>query len=166
MMKLAILLLILRLAGLGQIHEDASGRGVHGAIFSSTGSTANTSGTPIKIGGTFSLSGFERSFDEPVEGRLRYTGERTRDISFVLNFSFTSSANNIDISLFSAKNGVVIPGSEIKTRIGTGADVGLLVTSFVGFLAKDDFLEAFLDTSSGNPTITTQRLTVVVVSMD
>ena len=166
MVNLVLVFLAFCLAVFGQSFEDANGKGVHGALFSSSGATANTSGTPIKIAGTFTLSELAQSFDEPVDGRLRYTGERTRTFSFGINFSFTSSANNINISLFVAKNGTVLTDGEINTRIGTGADVGSLVISYLVSLTKDQYLEAFLDTSSGNPTITTQHLTMTSASLD
>lgn len=137
-----------------------------GALHSETGDTDNTSSTPIKIVGTHALSGLEQLFDEPVDGRLRYTGAITLTFRVAIHFSFTSNVNNIILLLEIAKNGSVITASGSQRKIGTGTDLGSLSVEFLVSLATNDYVEAFLDTNTGNPTITTAHLNLIANSMN
>lgn len=138
-----------------------------GAIHSHSGGvTNNTSGTPIKIVGTFALTGVEAAFGEPVEGRLQYTGDKTRTIICHVHFSFTSDKNNKILTLSIAKNGSVETDSQISTKIATGTDVKVLSTSLLVSLDTNDYLEAFIDSDSGDPAITTQHITIMAWALE
>lgn len=146
--------------------ELLSSRPRGGLYASATGGVANTSGTPVKAAGTYTLSGFEQNFDEPVDGRLRYTGTNTETFEFICSFSLTSSVNNIIIKLFVAKNGTVIGASEQNRKVATGTDVGQMTTTWVTTLATNDYLEIFVDSASGSPTITTKFAQLLAARID
>lgn len=138
----------------------------YGGLHAETGTTTNVSGVPIKIVGTYALSGFEKHFDEPVEGRLRYTGSPTRVFEFEIHFSFTSDTNNLILTLEVAKNGTPLVVTGTQRKISTGTDVGAMSSGFLVELATGDYLEAFLDTSTGDPDITVAHLTLAAEAID
>ena len=137
-----------------------------GSVHSGSGATANTSGTPIAIAGTFNPSGLEVLFDNPQDGRLRYIGLRTRTFACSADYSFTSSSNNRIISFMVAKNGTVVTDAEITHKIGAGADVVSMSTGCIVSLAVNDYLEVTIDSDSGNPTLTTQHLSLIAWVVD
>ena len=138
----------------------------HGAVHSGLGATANISGTPVALGGTFNLSGRESLFDNPLDGRLRYVGLTPRTFGSTVHFSFTANVNNRVISLMVSKNGTIIPDAEITRKTGAGADVGAMSTGYLVTLNTDDYLEVFVDSDGGNPTITTEHLTLMAWVVD
>ncbi len=133
----------------------------HGGLHASTGTTSNTSGVPIKMVGTYDLTGQDELFDEPVEGRLRYIGTLTRHFIFSIHLSFTSDTNNIIVIVEGAKNGTPIGDSAASRKIGTGTDVGALSDMYIVELATNDYLEVFIDSGSGNPDIIISHLTLI-----
>ena len=138
----------------------------HGGLHAETGTTTNTSGVPIKMVGTYALTGREELFDEPVEGRLRYIGARTQNFAFSIHLSFTSDTNNIIITLEGAKNGTIIGDSAANVKIGTGTDVAALSDMYLVELAQNDYLEVFIDTNTGNPDIIISHLTLIAWDVD
>ena len=138
----------------------------YGGLVSSTGSTVNTSGTPIKIDGGHGVLGVEAFFDEPVDGRLRYTGEDTLAFSVTVHFSSVVNVANTVLSIYIAKNGAIITNSEMLRNVGSASGFSVLSTGYLVSLATNDYIEVFLDSSNGDPTVTTGRLLFKVYSID
>jgi len=131
-----------------------------GAFHSDTGTTTNSPGTPIKLVGTHTLSGLELLFDEPVDGRLRYTGTDTLTFRFDSHLSFTSDENNIIVTFEVAKNGTPFADSSASVKIGTGTDVQYMAVGYLISLATNDYLEAFIDTDGTGPDMAVVHLTL------
>ena len=85
---------------------------------------------------------------------------------FEVHFSLTSGTNNVIITLMIAKNGSIIVESSSERKIGTGTDVGAMSIGYLVSLATNDYLEVFMDSASGDPTITTSYLTLIVMTVN
>ena len=125
---------------------------------SSAAATNTTSGTPVKAAGTTTL-GHAAQFDMPANNRLRYTGSSTEIFACQANTSFTSSGTPV-ASIFLADNGSVDATSEIMRKISTGIDEGAAATGFIVELAQNEHVELWIDTGSGDPTVTINHMTL------
>lgn len=86
-------------------------------------------------------------------GRLTYTGAITKEFLIILNVSVSSATNNHDFQIALAKNGTVVAGSEIETRVGAaGSSILSLGTTEMMSLAQNDYvtIQMASDTASIN----------------
>ena len=129
-------------------------------------SAAITSGTPVKVGGTV-VDATSRGFTITTSsgGRATYNGLAPKSFLVTVSASVTSSTSNLDILLYIAKGGAVDVSScqERKISTGAGSDKGAITTSAIVELTTNEFLEVFVDLSSGaGETVTAESLTVTI----
>ena len=132
----------------------------YGEIYVSTpAGTSNTSGTPLKALGTTTL-GDAAQFDMPANNRLRYTGAETLFFHCSVNVAADSDANNLLLEIYLADNGTADLTTEIDRWITTPSDHGAMGTGFIVELEQNEYVELWVDSSTGNPTITVDHMTL------
>lgn len=134
----------------------------HGCMYISTpaATTISTADTPVKVAGTHTLD-MSNNFDEPVDGRLRYTGEATK--TFFVNAAISmTGGNNNTYSFYIAKNGTVNPATQVQRKLSTGADVGALALFGCVSLATNDYIEIFVENNGDTTNMTAEHMYVSV----
>lgn len=95
-------------------------------------------------------------FDQPVSGRLRYTGRVAAYARVLFTGSISSPAGNNQIArLAIGVNGVVQIPSITRTKLGAAGDTQAITISFEVLLNPNDYLEMYIsnDSSASNLTI-------------
>ena len=106
------------------------------------------------IGGTFIFkSGLD--WDMNTNGQLRYTGAAARAVTVTASCTFTAASNNQTLEFALAKNGVVVPGTYVDKRVGTGTDVRSLAIVGLETVTTNDYVSILArnQTSTANCTI-------------
>lgn len=86
--------------------------------------------TPIATPGTYqdinltSTPFNVRDMSADTTGHLTYNGTVNRHFHVAVSISFTCATNNQTVGFTVARNEIVLPESEIRRKVGTGADVG------------------------------------------
>ena len=117
--------------------------------------------TPVKtLGTTILLPSTE--FDSPVDGRLRYIGTETK--TFVMMASLSAISGGVDKTylFYLAKNGVIIPETEISRTLGSvfqGAAISLLG---VVSLATNDYIEVWVENATDTTLMALTTLNMVI----
>ena len=138
--------------------SDSSSAGIY--IFTATTTGPITPGTYTKIGATsYVLYAKQTNFDEPVDGRLRYTGTITRDFRIQACVSLTSD-EAVEASLRIAKNGTSQVESQIDIDIQDTTNTYSTCFQWLTSLATNEYVEAFITSDGGTPTFTAQALTL------
>jgi hypothetical protein len=104
--------------------------------------------TPLKAAGVTGSTGTLHDFTMPVDNRLTFNGASPREVQIAASLSMTAIGNNVTISVYLARNGVVIPGSHMQQRIGTGADIQAISTSANFTLGVNDYIELWVENNS------------------
>jgi hypothetical protein len=131
--------------------------------------TIVSAGVYVKAAGTtaFSSSPTPHNFNGPEDNRLRYLGSSPRVVCVDGTVSMTSAASNITLQIAFAKNGVVVPETQVRRRIGTGSDVGAMPITGMFELDTNDYVELWISnaTNNGNITVETMNLTALGAPM-
>lgn len=137
--------------------------GAYYMIANATVTTITTISTPVKILGTTTLNTTSQKFTH-TSNRATYVGALTRIFKVSAIASFTSG-NNINISLFIAKNGVVDPASEMQaTTDGVGRSESIAVQT-IAELATGDYFEVWIENNSGTNNITVEYLSLIALGV-
>lgn len=108
-----------------------------------TETTIVTQSTPVLIAGTWTAQSQE-NFTASTAGRLTYTGASPRVfIVDVVITADTATGDNKVVSLYLAKNGAVIAGSEISVDVSNGVEK-TLTSLWIVSLSTNNYLEAFI----------------------
>lgn len=101
---------------------------------------------PVKVAGTF-IVGDEAGYTGDSTGRVTHTGNTARHIiNAVVSMTVTSGTNH-QVSLYIAKNGVVIQSS--KTTTSTSSGLYRSLATFVNIILDDgDYVELFVRNES------------------
>lgn len=138
-----------------------------GSLYISTpAGTGNTSGTPVKAAGTTTLIK-NRNFDSPQNNRLRFTGAVGKTFRATAAISARSTVANVVLKMYFAKGSgagaaAIIAASLATRKIAAAGDVGAAPLVCVADCIQNDFVEVWLDTDTGNPTITFDQMVLVV----
>ena len=124
---------------------------MHGNTTATVISTVNT---PVKVAGTFATNG-TASFTSDTTGRLTYTGSTTEVIPVMASVSIDAGGVNQKITVYIAKNGIVIPAAKIS-RVFTTGSIGNVGVFYNVSMTASDYLEVFVEnnTSTANVTAT------------
>jgi len=121
--------------------------------FSSPVATNTTSGTPVKAAGTTTL-GANFEFDMPANNRLRYTGSLRRLFHCEAYVSMEAGSNTILVSIFFAEGGAVAADTEVQRFVSVLSTIGAASTAGIFELGPNEYVELFVDTNAGDPTVT------------
>ena len=116
--------------------------------------TINTINVPVKAAGTFATNGTS-NFTSDTTGRLTYTGATTETISVTASVSIDVVGVNQKITIYIAKNGIVLPAAKIS-RVFTNGSIGNVGVFYNVSMTASDYLEVFVSngTSTNDLTVT------------
>ena len=117
-------------------------------------------GQEVKVAGTTTSAGITSKFTN-TDNRATYIGSQTKIFKVSVTASVTSG-NGHQIGVYIAKNGVVLPESEIYgTANASGRAENIVVQTLVE-LSENDYIEVFVEnnTSVTNVTVTDLNVTV------
>jgi hypothetical protein len=116
--------------------------------------TINTINVPVKVAGTFATNGTS-NFNSDITGRLTYTGATTETVSVSASVSINVVGVNQKITIYIAKNGIVLPAAKIN-RVFDSGDIGNVGVFYNISMTASDYLEVFVanTTSTNDLTVT------------
>ncbi len=116
--------------------------------------TINTINVPVKVAGTFAINGAS-NFNSDTTGKLTYTGATTETVSVSASVSIDVVGVNQKITIYIAKNGIVLPAAKIN-RVFDSGDIGNVGIFYNISMVASDYLEVFVSnsTSTNNLTVT------------
>lgn len=125
-----------------------------------TATVISATSTPVKVAGTTTSSAVTSKFTNTAN-RATYVGALNRFFKATATASLTSGNGN-QVGMYFAKNGVVLPESEIyATTSGTGSAENIVVQTLVS-LMDGDYLEVFVENNTAANNITVTDLNVVI----
>jgi len=124
-------------------------------ISASSSTTISTADTPVKVAGTYATELLEM-FDEPIDGRLRYTGTTTKQFAVVCAISMSGTRNNT-YSFYVAKNGTILTQTQVQRRVSNN-DVGALAVVAEVSLATNDYIELFAENNGNTGDVTAEYM--------
>lgn len=125
-----------------------------------TATVITTQGTAVKAAGASTSSSVTSKFTN-TDNRATYDGALTRFFKVSATVS-VQSGNNNQIGVYVAKNGAVIPESEVYgTASGTGRKENIVVQTLVE-LSDTDFIEIWVENDSSTANITVTDMNVIV----
>lgn len=129
-----------------------------------TVTTITSQGVAVKIEGASTANIINQKFSH-TDNRLTYTGGLTRNFQVSATASYTSGNNQI-IGLYVAKNGAVIPDSEMyATTSGNGKAEAIHVQTIFE-MDENDYIELWIENDSGTQNITVEFLNLICKSLD
>ena len=139
--------------------------GSHAELWFSTAAetTISVAGTPVKCAGTTTLvtDPAASDFTMPANNRLTFGGDGTKHFLITAAVSMTAAGNNQRLSFYLAKNGTIIPSSEIIRWVGTGADIGALALQTMIEMDATDYVELWAENYTGTGNLTVEHATLI-----
>ena len=117
-----------------------------------TATTINTINVPVKAAGTFATNGAS-NFTSDTTGRLTYTGATTETVSVLASVSIDVVGVNQKITIYIAKNGIVLPAAKIN-RVFDSGDIGNVGIFYNISMTASDYLEVFVANATGTNDLT------------
>lgn len=129
-----------------------------------TATTIAAIGTAIKAAGATTSATISQRFTNSAN-RATYDGAIRRDFKVSAVLSVESGNNNV-IGLYVAKNGALIPESEvyITTNAGGRAEAGMCQVIIP--MAATDYIEVFVENDTSTSSITVTELNVIVEALN
>lgn len=134
-----------------------------GLYVSSSATTTLGAATPAKAAGTTASTGANQ-FTVSTSNRLTYTGTATRTflVNSACSISTVSGAETVFIYIY--KNGsAAVNGGTIKREVSNN-DVGAVAISTLVSLATNDYLEIWLETTTGDDVVVDYGTLVATVA--
>lgn len=126
-----------------------------------TATTIATQGVAVKAAGTTTFQSSVSQRFSHTDNRLTYTGAITRRFKVSIVASMLA-ANNTQLGSYIAKNGIIVPFSEIYTTAdGNNRSENTAVQAIVE-LAQNDYIEFWIENDSGTNSVTVEDLTAIV----
>ena len=130
-----------------------------------TATTIAVVSTPVKAVGTTTSATITQLFTNSTTNRATYNGALTRDFKVSAVMSVESGNNNV-IGLYIAKNGTIVAESEIYITTNAGGRAEAGVCQAIIELVTDDYVEVFVENSTGTSNITVTDLNVIVEGLN
>jgi len=137
-----------------------------GNYFMTNNATVTTIGavdTPVKASGTTTANAINQKFTH-TDNRLTYVGALIRDFQVTATVSLTSGNNNL-IGVYVAKNGTVIPSSEMYST-SSGGKAESITCQTILELNENDYIEIWVENNTATSDITTEYLNVICKSLN
>jgi hypothetical protein len=125
-----------------------------------TSTTVLAIGTAYKIAGTTTSSAITSKFTN-TNNRSTYTGSISRIFKVIAVLSVESGNNNV-IGIYIAKNGVVLPDSEIYITTNAGGRAEGATVQALTVLEENDYIEIFVENDTSITDITVTDLNVII----
>lgn len=130
-----------------------------------TATVIPTVGTAVKVAGTTTSASVTQKFNNTTTNRSVYTGSIQRDFKVTVVLSAVSGNNN-EVGIYLAKNGSIIPESEIYITTNAAGRAENGVAQTIVPLVADDFIEVFVENSTAIANITVSELSVIVEALN
>lgn len=118
----------------------------------------------VKIAGTTTANTVNQKFSHS-NNRLTYTGGLIRDFQISATATLNSGNNNV-IGLYVAKNGTVIPSSEMYATTSSGGRAESIACQTIVELQEGDYIEMFVENSTALTNVTVEYLNTIVKSLN
>lgn len=129
-----------------------------------TATTISTVDTPVKALGTTTANAINQKFTH-TDNKLTYVGALIRDFQVTATVSLTSGNNNL-IGVYVAKNGTVITSSEMYSTTSSGGKAESITCQTILELNENDYVEIWVENSTGTTDITVEYLNVICKSLN
>lgn len=129
-----------------------------------TATTIAEIGTAVKAAGTTTSASITQKFTN-TSNRTTYTGAILRSFKATAVLSLNAGNNN-EVGIYFAKNGTVIPESEIYVTTNAGGRAEGGVSQVIVSLNTDDYIEVFVENSTAVANITVSELSVIVEALN
>lgn len=129
-----------------------------------TATTISIVDTPVKALGTTTANTINQKFTH-TDNRLTYVGALIRDFQVTATVSLTSGNNNL-IGVYVAKNGTVIASSEMYSTTSSGGKAESITCQTILELNQNDYIEIWVENSTGITDITVEYLNVICKSLN
>lgn len=133
------------------------------AITTAIETTINTVDVWEQVDGVWTLTAATSDeFEEAGNGQLRYTGTPTRIGLVTACLTATAAGNNKYTEWAIAKNGTVIPTSQIARFVATGADSGAVAVQALTSLSTNDYVSVFVKNETDDVNLTAAYGSLIV----
>jgi len=129
-----------------------------------TATTISATNTPVKASGTTTANTINQKFTH-TDNRLTYVGALIRDFQVTATVSLSSGNNNL-IGVYVAKNGTVIPSSEMYSTTSSGGKAESITCQTILELNENDYIEIWVENNTATSDITTEYLNVICKSLN
>jgi hypothetical protein len=129
-----------------------------------TATTIIATNTPVKASGTTTANTINQKFTH-TDNRLTYVGALIRDFQVTATVSLSSGNNNL-IGVYVAKNGTVIPSSEMYSTTSSGGKAESITCQTILELNENDYIEIWVENNTATSDITTEYLNVICKSLN
>jgi uncharacterized protein affecting Mg2+/Co2+ transport len=131
-------------------------------LTSSAVTTIATVNTPVKMAGTTAGVGLFRTTSD-IDNRVTYTGTKTKSFRVAADLSFTADANGKVFNFYIFKNGVMIPSSLQKTKLGNSTDARSVGLSSIVELAPGDYVEIWIENTTDASDATLESINLSIL---
>ena len=129
-------------------------------IGNATATTITTINTPVKAAGTTMSDAITQRFTNTTN-RATYTGAIKHNFKVSAHATLISE-NNVQMALYIAFNGVVVPQSLSVVTGGSGGRANSTSAQAIASAGDTDYFEVWVENESGTQNITVENLNVIV----
>lgn len=128
--------------------------------------TPCTVGVAAKIAGSTTASTVNQRFSHST-GRLTYTGALIKSFEVTVASSFKCpSASQEIVGIYVAKNGSIIPESEMYAKTDTSGSPQTITNLIILTLQTDDYIEVWIENDSSNADLLVEFMSVSVKALN
>jgi hypothetical protein len=124
-----------------------------------------SSATPLKIAGTTTANAVNQKFTH-TNNRATYIGAIARSFKITSTISVTSTSANDQIGFYVAKNGVILPESELYITTNTNARAESIAIQTITPLTLNDYIEIWTENNSDASDVTVTYMNVIIESLN
>jgi hypothetical protein len=124
-----------------------------------------TQGVAIKIAGTTTAASINQRFTHS-NNRATYVGALTRAFKVSAVASVTSATANKQIGFYVAKNGAVLPDSEMYVTTNANNRAESVAVQTIVSLATNDYIEIYVENDTDNTDVTVTYLNTIIESLN
>lgn len=129
-----------------------------------TPTTITAANTPVKVAGATLTDTQYLERMSHSDNRLTYTGKPPTTVKIFVNLTVAASSNSDDYIFYVAKNGVVSSVSGITIHASSGSDVRVASTNDLLDLNTGDYIELWVEDTSGAKDLTVTDGSVIITS--
>ena len=129
-----------------------------------TPTVISSSGVPVKALGTTTANAINQKFTH-TDNRLTYVGGLDRDFQVSSTMTFVTGSNKV-IGMYVAKNGVIIPSSEMYAASGASGRAESIHIQTILNMTNGDYIEIWIENETDTTDITVEFLNVIVKSLN
>ena len=124
-----------------------------------------TQGVAVKIAGTTTAASINQRFTHS-NNRATYVGALTRAFKVSAVASVTSATANKQIGFYVAKNGSVLPDSEMYVTTNANNRAESVAVQTIVSLATNDYIEIYVENDTDNTDVTVTYLNTIIESLN